>query len=84
MSLKKILKNKLGKNYYKFRLKYILNSIFGEFYVSSRKKYKNLTNNLNFFKKKLNKKVEHQRIIQKESGFLIDASKDNYLTYPNL
>ncbi len=81
MSLKKILKNKLGKNYYKFRLTYILNSIFGEFYISSRKKFKNLTNNLNFFKKKLNKKVEHQKIIQKESGFLIDATRDNYLTY---
>ena len=62
MNLKKTLKNKLGKNYYKFRLTYILNSIFGEFYTSSRKKFKNLTSNLNFFKKKLNKKIEHQKI----------------------
>ena len=81
MSLKKILKDKLGKNYYKFRLSYILNSLFGELYISSRKKFKNFTSSLNFFKKKLNKKIEHQKIIQKESGFLIDATKDNYLTY---
>ena len=81
MSLKKILKDKLGKNYYKFRLTYILNSLFGKSYISSRKKFKNFTSNLNFFKKKLNKKIEHQKIIQKESGFLIDATRDNYLTY---
>ena len=81
MSLKKILKDKLGKNYYKFRLTYILNSLFGKSYISSRKKFKNFTSSLNFFKKKLNKKIEHQKIIQKESGFLIDATRDNYLTY---
>jgi len=81
MSLKKILKDKLGKNYYKFRLTYILNSLFGKSYISTRKKFKNFTSSLNFFKKKLNKKIEHQKIIQKESGFLIDATKDNYLTY---
>ena len=81
MSFKKILKDKLGKNYYKFRLTYILNSLFGKSYISTRKKFKNFTSSLNFFKKKLNKKIEHQKIIQKESGFLIDATKDNYLTY---
>ena len=81
MSLKKILKDKLGKNYYKFRLTYILNSLFGKSYISSRKKFKNFTSNLNFFKKKLNKKIENKKIIQKESGFLIDATRDNYLTY---
>ena len=36
---------------------------------------------MSFFKKKLNKKIEHQSIIQKESGFLIDGTKNNYLSY---
>ncbi len=81
MSFKNLIKKKLGKNYYKFRLSYILNSLFGEIYISSRKKFKNLSSKFNFLKKKLNKKVEHQKIIQKESGFLIDATRDNYLTY---
>ncbi len=81
MSFKKILKDKLGKNYYKFRLSYILNSLFGKLYLSLRKKFKSFIGNFNFFKNKLNKKIEHQKIIQKESGFLIDATKNNYLTY---
>ena len=81
MKLKNFIRNKLGKNYYKFRLPYILNSLFGELYISSRKKFKNLSSKFNFLKKKLDKKIEHQKIIQKESGFLIDATRDNYLTY---
>ena len=81
MSLKKFFKKALGKNYYKFRLSYILNLLFGKFYVSLRKKIKDLNKNLSFFKKKLNKKIEHQSIIQKESGFLIDGTKNNYLSY---
>ena len=35
----------------------------------------------NFLKTNLNKKVEHQKIIQNESGFIVDFTKDNYLTY---
>ena len=81
MSLKKSIKNILGKNYYKFRLTYILNSIFGSYYISLRKKIKNIESKLSFFKKKLDKKIEHQKIVQKESGFLIDGTKNNYLTY---
>ena len=81
MSLKKIFKKTLGKKYYKFRLTYILNSLFGELYVSSRKKFKKFTSNFNFLKKNLDKKIEHQKIVQKETGFLIDGTKNNYLTY---
>lgn len=81
MSFKNLIKKKLGKNYYKFRLSYILSSLFGKLYISSRKKFKNFTSRFNFLKKNLSKKIEHQKIIQKESGFLIDATRDNYLTY---
>ena len=81
MRLKKIFKKIVGKNYYKFRLSYILNSLFGELYVSSRKKFKEFTSNFDFYKKNLDKKIEHQRIVRKETGFLIDGTKNNYLTY---
>tara|TARA_Y100000389_G_scaffold5644_1_gene5385 strand:- start:740 stop:1918 length:1179 start_codon:yes stop_codon:yes gene_type:complete len=81
MSFKNFIKKKLGKNYYKFRLKYILNKIFGKFYVSTRKYFKSISSKLSFIKKNLNKKIEHQSIVTKESGFLIDLTKDNYLTY---
>ena len=81
MSFKNFIKKKLGKNYYKFRLKYILNKIFGKFYVSTRKYFKSISSKFSFIKKNLNKKIEHQSIVTKESGFLIDLTKDNYLTY---
>ena len=81
MSLKKSFKNILGKNYYKFRLTYVLNSVFGNYYISLRKKIKNFESKFSFLKKKLDKKIEHQRIVHKESGFLIDGTKNNYLTY---
>ena len=81
MSLKKIFKKILGVNYHKFRLAYILNLLFGKFYIVTRKKVKDFTSNFDFFKKKLDKKVEHQRLVKKESGFLIDGTKNNYLTF---
>jgi len=81
MSLKKIIKNTLGSNYHKFRLKYILTKLFGNNYLSVRKYIKSITVKLSFIKNKLNKKVEHQRIVKNESGFLIDFTKDNYLSY---
>ncbi len=81
MKLKNFIKDKLGKNYYKFRLKYILNIIFGKFYVYGRKYLKNLFNRFSFIKKNLNKKIEHQSIVTKEAGFILDRTKDNYLTY---
>jgi len=81
MKIKNFIKKKLGQNYYKFRLKYILNKVFGKFYVSTRKYFKNIYSKLSFIKKNLNKKIEHQSIVNKESGFLIDLTKDNYLTY---
>ena len=81
MSIKKFLKKKLGKNYYKLRLKYILYQIFGNFYLSLRNQTKKFYGKFSFFKNNLNKKIEHQRIIGKETGFIIDNTKDNYLTY---
>jgi len=81
MSLKKIFKKILGESYYKFRLAFILNLLFGKFYIITRKKIKDFTSNFDFFKKRLNKKVEHQRLVKKESGFLIDGTRNNYLTF---
>ena len=81
MSIKKFLKDKLGKNYHKLRLKYILYKIFGNFYLSLSNWIKKFCNKFDFFKNNLNKKIEHQSIIDKESGFIIDNTKNNYLTY---
>ena len=81
MKIKNFIKKKLGKNYYKFRLKYILHKVFGRFYILTRKYLKKIYNKLNFIKTNLNKKIEHQSIITKETGFLIDFTKDNYLTF---
>lgn len=81
MKIKNFIKKKLGKNYYKFRLKYILNKVFGRFYVLTRKYLKKIYSKLSFIKKNLNKKIEHQSIVTKETGFLIDFTKDNYLTF---
>ena len=81
MSIKKFLKDKLGKNYHKLRLKYILYKIFGNFYLSLRDWVKKFYNKFDFFKNNLNKKIEHQSIIDKESGFIIDNTKNNFLTY---
>ena len=81
MSIKKFLKDKLGKNYNKLRLKYILYKIFGNFYLSLRNSIKKFCNKFDFFKNNLNKKIEHQSIIDKESGFIIDNTKNNFLTY---
>ena len=81
MSIKKFLKDKLGRNYYKLRLKYILQKVFGNFYLTFRSLIKRFCNKFSFFKNNLNKKIEHQSIVDKESGFIIDNTKNNYLTY---
>ena len=81
MKIKNFIKKKLGKNYYKFRLKYILHKVFGRFYILTRKYLKKIYSKLNFIKTNLNKKIEHQSIVTKETGFLIDFTKDNYLTF---
>ena len=81
MSIKKFLKDKLGKNYHKLRLKYILYKIFGNFYLSLRNWIKKFYTKFDFLKNNLNKKIEHQSIIDKESGFIIDNTKNNFLTY---
>ena len=81
MSIKKFLKDKLGKNYHKLRLKYILYKIFGNFYLLLRNWIKKFYTKFDLLKNNLNKKIEHQSIIDKESGFIIDNTKNNYLTY---
>ena len=81
MKIKKLLKNKLGDNYRNFYLKNILKAIFGNTFLNIRSFVKKKFEILNFFKLKLNKKIEHQRIIKNESGFIIDFTKDNFLTY---
>ena len=81
MKIKKFLKDKLGKQYRNFYLKNILRIIFGKLFLNTRNLIKNNIKKLNFIKKNLNKKVEHQKIIQNETGFLLDLTKDNYLTY---
>ena len=81
MKLKKILKNKLGEKYQNFYLKKILYKIFGNSFLNIRESFKKKNKKFNFFKKDLNKKIEHQRIIRKETGFIIDLIKDNYFTY---
>jgi len=81
MKIKNFIKKKLGKNYYKFRLKYILHKVFGRFYILTRKYLKKIYSKFNFIKTNLNKKIEHQSIVTKETGFLIDFTKDNYLTF---
>mgnify|MGYP001257843526 CR=1 FL=1 len=62
MSIKKFLKDKLGKNYHKLRLKYILYKIFGNLYLSLRSLVKKFYTKFDFFKNNLNKKIEHQGI----------------------
>ena len=87
MKIKKFLKDKLGKQYRNFYLKNILRIIFGKLFLNTRHFFKNNIKKFNFIKINLNKKVEHQKIVQNETGFLLDLTKDNYLTYhlrPNL
>ena len=81
MSIKKFLTDRLGKHYYKLRSIYILQKVKGDFYLSFRSLIKRICNKFSFFKNNLNKKIEHQSIVDKESGFIIDNTKNNYLTY---
>ena len=81
MKFKEFLKQKLGNKYQKFYLKNILSSVFGKFFFVTRDNIKKIKNKFNFVKTKLNRKVEHQRIVKKENGILIDLTKDNYLTF---
>ncbi len=81
MKIKKFLKNKLGDKYQNFYLKNILSKIFGKFFYVIRDFFKKKIKKFNFLKTSLDKKVEHQKVIQNESGFIVDLTKDNYLTY---
>ena len=67
MSFKNLLKKKLGNHYYKIRSKYILTKLFGKYYLNTRSIIKKFTSNFSFIKKNLNKKIEYQSIINKES-----------------
>lgn len=64
MSIKKLFKILLGKNYQKLRLRYIVDKSLG-------------------LKLKLNKKIirQQQSMVNEENGYLIDRTKNNYLTY---
>ena len=81
MKIKKILKKKLGNKYKNLYLKNILYKIFGKFFFVVRNFIKKKFEKFNFLKTNLNKKIEHQKIIKNESGFIVDLTKDNYLTY---
>lgn len=81
MKIKTFLKKKLGSNYHKFRLKNILIKIFGKYFLNTREKFKKCISKFDFIKIKLNKKIEHQSIVKKENGILLDLTKNNYLTF---
>ena len=81
MNYKIFFKKKFGENYKKFYLKNILIFIFGKFYFKARNLKKNIQNKFAFIKINLNKKIEHQSIIKKERGLLIDFTNENYLTF---
>ena len=81
MKYKIFLKKKFGENYKKFYLKNILILIFGKFYLKLREFKKNIQNKFAFIKINLDKKIEHQSIVKKENGFLVDCAYENYLTF---
>ena len=81
MRLKQSLKNILGDNYYKFRLNFLLKKFLGNRFYNFKKKLDKLKNKFGFIKIKLDTKIEHQKIVNKESGFIIDLTKDNYLSF---
>ena len=81
MKIKTFLKKKLGPNYHKFRLKNILIKIFGKYFLNTREKFKKYISRFDFIKIKLNKKIDHQSIVKKENGILLDLTKNNYLTF---
>ena len=81
MTIKDKLKKLFGKNSYKFRLKNILGLLFGKKFFLIRAKFKLFLKRFDFLHLNLEKKIEHQRIVQKEEGLIIDLTKDNYLTY---
>jgi len=81
MKIKTFLKKKLGSNYHKFRLKNILIKIFGKYFLNTREKFKKYISRFDFIKIKLNKKIDHQSIVKKENGILLDLTKNNYLTF---
>ena len=81
MKYKIFLKRKFGENYKKFYLKNILILIFGKLYFKAKGFKKIIQNKFTFIKTNLNKKIEHQSIIKKERGFLVDFTNENYLTF---
>ena len=78
---KKTLKNLLGDNYYNFRLKHILQKIFGDSFLTKHRKWKVLAQKFSFFKTNLDRTIAGQSLIKKEKGFLIDLTFNNYLSY---
>ena len=64
----------------KVKAKIYFTESFGNFYLSLSI-IKRFCNKFVFLKIILIKKFEHQSIVDKESGFIIDNTKNNYLTY---
>mgnify|MGYP006136814257 CR=1 FL=1 len=79
--LGKIKKKILGKNFYKLRSKYLLEKIFGDLYIQTKRKFKFFKKSLFFKNHNLNKTIEGQKLVKNEKGFLIDLTIDNYLSY---
>lgn len=49
--------------------------------MNTREKFKKYISRFDFIKIKLNKKIDHQSIVKKENGILLDLTKNNYLTF---
>ena len=75
------MKKKLGNRYQSLYLKNILKKLLGNFFFNIRDRIRKLKSKFNFLKTNLNKKIEHQSIVQNESGLIINLTKDNFLTY---
>ncbi|WP_440672823.1 WavE lipopolysaccharide synthesis family protein [Candidatus Pelagibacter sp. HIMB1715] len=81
MILKKYFKKKLGDKYYNYRLNRIFEKVLGKEKFFFLKKFSSsIKNKFSFIKIKLNKKIGFQSITHKERGFIIDYTKNNFLS----
>ena len=68
----------LGNNYEKLRSRNILKKIFKSKYEIFKNRFNNFRNR---FKFNLSKTISSQQIIKNEKGFLLDFTKNSYLTF---
>ncbi len=78
MILKFFFKKMLGSNYEKLRSRNILKKIFKSKYEIFKNRFNNFRNR---FKFNLSKTISSQQIIKNEKGFLLDFTKNSYLTF---